>query len=826
MKKSVRKVPAKANDNQFRFNKKPLAVAISVSALLAVPMANSQGVLEEVIVTATKRETSIIDVPYNISAISGETLRNANVTSLEELARLVPGLALQNAGQKQAINNSMILRGVNIRDAGFNNSLQNVADAPVSMYLGDIPIFTMIRTIDLQRVEVLRGPQGTLYGSGSVGGTVRFIPNRPDTDNRDARVSLGFGVNDHSDEMNYNADFVGNLPINDDFAIRVVGGYEKKGGVTDADGAYLLDKSAPDTNAPSGFSQAIFAPAISDPANPDSSPVISPQEDTDDYDSWYVRGSALWTPTDNVEAVLTLLRQEDNGDGDTVRGVVNDDWEQGSEWSHNMRRVNDGFESRTTMVSLEVTADLGFATLSSSTGHTDVEREYQNDISGLYQFLDDLDFFGPCSPFGSYCGFPRLTAPSPQADSDENFTQEFRLVTDTGENWDAVLGVFYRDQKMKLRGRDLVPGFADWARNPNTEASIAVGTPTVFDTLKPSADFAFELNRDIDYKDIAVFGELTFRPTDNWQLTGGFRAFWQDFEQDLFNELHLIYGPFTAADNTIKQDFDDVLFKLNTSYNLYDQHTAYFTWSEGFRHGGGNGFPVTGDFAVPEQFLTFESESATNWELGLKGELFDSRMRYSAAIFRIDLDNPQRDEFLGPLALPGVVNADEARTQGIELEINARPTDQLSLMFGYNYVDAEFTKDSLSAAPISGSIAAIRAGDPLPGVSEHMFSWSADYVMPLDNGTEIAANINGNYRSDFQTQANATAGGNFADLDGFAIWNASLTWRMNNIEVGSIVRNIGDEEGVTAVRLNRDAFDDRVFVTRPRSYGLFFNYFF
>jgi len=799
--------------------KAPLAAA--VSAALMLPTGPARAEIEEVIVTATMRDTSITDVPYNISAIGAEAIANSNAGSIEDLARLVPGLAMANAGQKQALNSNFILRGVNIKNPSFNNSLLNVTDNPVSMYFGDIPLFAPIRLTDVERVEVLRGPQGTLYGSGSVGGTVRFIPKRPDTENSVADVSASVASNAHSDELNYAVDFVGNIPVSDTFALRVAAGYELQGGVVDALGAYALDTSSADPTGPSGFDAPIYAPALANPADPDSVAAIAPQEDTDEFDTLYFRGSALWAPSDGAEVVLTFMHQENNGEGDTVRGILNDDWQQGPKWAHNMRRVNDGLELETDLISLEMSGDFGFGTVTSATGFTSIDAQYQNDISGLYQFLDDLDFFAPCSPFGSYCGFPRLTTPSPQADTTDTFTQELRLVTDTGGNWDAIVGLFYRDQEMETRGRDLVPGFFEWANDPTTAASIAVGSPTVADTLQPSAEFAFELNRDINFTDLALYGELTYRLSDTWQITGGLRTFDQEFDQNLFNELHLIFGPFTAADTSIKRDFDGTLFKFNTSFSLAEDHTLYFTWAEGFRHGGANGFQDAGPFAVPEQFLTFQSEEAVNYELGLKGYLADGNVRYSTAIYQIDLDNPQRDAFLGPLALPGVVNADEAQTTGLEVEFTVQASENLTVNFGYNYTDAEFTKDSVTAAPISGDVANIAKGDPLPGVSEHMASWSGDYFIPLSNGNEVLVNLNGSYRSDFVTQANPNTGGNFANLDAFTIWNASVSWTSDRLTLGGYVRNIGDEEAVTGVRLNRGAFDDRAFVTRPRSIGVF-----
>lgn len=814
----------KHRDMTKRFSQKKLALAFS-SAMLIVPSeVLAQYEIEEVIITAQKREQSIIDVPYNISAVSGESIKNAGATSLEDLARLVPGMAMANAGQKQALNNNMILRGVNVQSPSFNNSFQNIADAPVSMYFGEVPLFAGIKMADIQRVEVLRGPQGTLYGSGSVGGTVRFIFNKPDVEEKVADISGRLSANEHSEELNYSTDFVGNLPVSAKFAVRVAGGYEEQGGVTDALGLYALD---PSTRDPA-------APFLADPTDSDSGPIIQPKKDTDDFDTWYLRASALWNISDEVEAGLTLFRQENEGDGDTVRTINNNDVDSGPEWAHHMRRLTDDLAFTTDVYSLELIADLGFATLTSATGFTDVDKEYQNDLSGLYQFLDDL------VPGGLYFGFPRLTAPSPQEESIKTLTEELRITTNTKGRWDRVAGLFYKDVDAEISGFDLWPGYFEWVRDASTMASTSAGTgmpPTVFNTLaltgRPDLEFPFTLSRQIDFEEVALFGELTFRITEEWQVTGGLRAFWQDFEQDLFNQLPIcgvgcsadgVSLDGIAADNTTKEDFSDQIFKLNTSYKIADEHRVYFTWAEGFRHGGVNGFASVGVGAVPPEFITFDSDEATNYEIGLKGELLDGRVRYSTAIYRIDWDNPQTDAFLGFFALPGVVNAEESRSEGVELELTAQWTEHLLMTFGYNYIDAEFTEDATTLAPLGTNLAGIEDGDAMPGVPEHMAALSLDYFFPLDSGAEIHANVNGNYRSSVVSFANRTFG-DFAKLNGFSIWNASLAWNKGKVTVGAFVNNIGDEEGVTGARIRRpDAFDDRAFIGRPRHYGLLASY--
>ena len=402
---------------------------------------------------------------------------------------------------------------------------------------------------------------------------------------------------------------------------------------------------------------------------------------------------------------------------------------------------------------------------------------------------------------------PRITAPSPQEDNIKIFTQELRLVTANEGNWDAIGGLFYKNMEAGIAGNETIRGLRDW---------------TEFVGVTPVDDRVFFLSREVDYKEIALFGEFTYRFTDNWQVTVGARAFWQDFEQDMFNFTRWGGDVATAS----KTDVSDQIFKFNTSYMLSEDHNLYFTWAEGFRHGGANALASGGGIA-PE-FLEYAPDEATNYELGIKGELMDGRVRYSTAIYRVNWDKPQTDGFFGPQFLPGVFNAEEARTQGFEVEVTAQVSEQLMATVGYNYVDAEFTKDLTGIA--EDNIGSILKGDPMPGVPENMASLSVDYYVPLDSGNEIHLNLNGSYRSSIANQPNETFR-DFGELDSFSIWNASVGWSNDKLTVSAFVNNIADEEAATGLRYRHgleghafSAFNDRLLVGRPRSIGLYASY--
>jgi outer membrane receptor protein involved in Fe transport len=479
------------------------------------------------------------------------------------------------------------------------------------------------------------------------------------------------------------------------------------------------------------------------------------------------------------------------------------------------------------MLSLDVSVDLGFATLSSATSYVDSNQEMRINNAGLYAALSGL-----------YFGYPedQIVAPSFFEQGSKVLTQEFRLVSQGDGDWDWVVGAWYKDQEQDAFFNDTIPGYDRWASDPSSSGSqiVAAYYPgagnTVADfwgayyqgTPNPILDDPYVQNREMEFEDIAVFGELTYHISDKWQVTGGFRQFWQEFSQTNAIDFNIL-GPDFAVRAKNDADFDDSIFKFNTSYDLSDNTMVYFTWSEGFRHGGANGFPTSGTGAVTSAPVEYDSDEATNYEIGIKGTMLDDRVRYSAAAYRIDWDRPQLDVFLGLLAVPSVVNGDKAQSQGLELEVTAQFSPNFTGTFGWSYTDAELQGDGIAVEDTSGDFVTANKGDPMPGVPEHQVSLALNYFQPLDNGTELHYFLTGSYKDKVVTSFNDSFA-DYAELDDFAIWDAGANWNLNNWLVGLYVKNIGNEVGLNGVRVDRPDFNDHGFISRPRSYGLKVSY--
>ena len=233
-------------DRNFRLS----ALAAGVSATLAVPIPALAQELEEIIVTATRRATSTLDVPYNISAYGGDVIEKRQLLVLGEFVKNVPGISFNDVGLREAgNNNTLVMRGLSAEPGGGAGEIPSLARPTVSTYVGETPVYYNLRLTDIDRVEVLRGPQGTLYGAGSLGGTLRIIPNKPDTDDVALRLNASVSTTEDADDPNYNYDAMVNVPLGEQFAMRLSGGYALEAGFVDAiglrprdeDGAFLLE---------------------------------------------------------------------------------------------------------------------------------------------------------------------------------------------------------------------------------------------------------------------------------------------------------------------------------------------------------------------------------------------------------------------------------------------------------------------------------------------------------------------------------------------------------------------------------------------------------
>jgi iron complex outermembrane receptor protein len=833
-----------------------------IAAAIAAALASARSVhgaetgdtpaLQEVVVTANRREEDVLTVPYNISAISSQQIQDAGLKDLQSLTRMVPGLVSADLGPRaNSTNSNLIIRGLNASDQGSSYFGPNLAVPLVSTYLDDVPLFVNFNLTDIERVEVLRGPQGTLYGSGAVGGTVRLIRHKPDLGVFSAEVTADTSGTEHSEGPSYSFDGIINIPLGDTVAVRANAGYSKLTGFINGLNAARFDKSG--------------QPLLADPDNPLTSDYLHQQiNGVDSSNSKYGRVSLLWKPSDVFNVLVDYTHQKDHSGGFSWQDVAFD-YTTGDSLPRAPYTTNELIPQQSLDRTLDIGAvtlsvDAGFATLTSATSYYDNRYDDVIDLSSSQQYFANLN------PY-YYGGYPRYAEFNFDHSSDKSFVEELRLVSKTGGAWDYIAGAFFRDQKSELSDPETLPGFASWSHLPGSADSYNYYAGTAFNTfadviaarngtdpasLTPT-DFFYNNIRHTRFHDRAIYGELTRHLTDKWQVTGGVRQFWQSYDQSetqIYPFAGAAYSdsgedPLGTTTSEQAKSYRNHLWKLNTSYELSPAARAYFTFSEGFRHGGANSFKIcpAGVMALggcepsPQTaaLIPFSPDSAKNYEVGMKG-LIAGRIRYSASLYRVDWHNIQLDAFAPVTGIQIVVNGQDARSEGLELEVQAAVTNNLSASLGGSYTDAKLTQDFVRANFVG------QTDDRLPLVPKIQLTAALDYVVPLLQDREVSFHVDAAYRSSVNTSVNnlqastdADTGEtviaeniystNFRHLGGFTTLNAGVGFQATKaLRVRLYCNNLTNQFGITTWAVARQPEQSTEYVTRPRTGGINIDY--
>ncbi len=779
-------------------NKFKLRGAASVGALImamaSAGVAAAQEVKDttigEIVVTANRREQSVLQVPYNISAVSGEAIEDSKMLDAAELMRGIPGVAVVDRGYRNGgVVNNVLIRGINV-DSNALGDYAVSSVAPVSTYQNDTPLFAGFLLKDLDRVEVLRGPQGTLYGSGSLGGTVRYITRAPKLGQFGGAANVTASKVEGSGNLGWTGDLTVNLPLGEVFALRATLSQIDYPGLTDYVNLYVLDSTGAPA-APNG----VLSPNAS----------YTSKKDADTVEISFARAALLFEPNDRFNATLTYSHQSDEVGGrrQVTRGLDGygnryGDYENGSvQLEPSSREVS--------LTALEMNVDLGFATLTSSTSIYDHEGESVSENTGFYAKAGFLSF---------YYNYPRPMASAVRGYSDKAAIEEIRLVSKAGGDFDYVVGLYYNDNSLVATQQSHLRGFKRWW-------DIWSGVPSA---VAGDQDFAYRRHEDFTEK--AVYGELTWRPSDSLALTGGVR--W--FENEAINTTSIDVPLYTSLSQPANARFESseskALFKANLSWDFAEKGLFYATVSQGYRRGGSNAVPLTGNFAEDPRWQTYKSDSVVNYEAGLKGRT--GAFTYDAAVFYVDWDDIQLNTATPSWGFYVVQNGGKARTYGLETAIDARPTDAFHYGLGYTYTNAELTESVIS--PLGTVLGA--EGSKLPGTPEHAITLTADYTWTLAGDVKLVARGGGYFQS---STRNAIGGPTFnTKLSGFTLWNSSATLSKGPWAATVFVKNIFNEDGVTgefteAYMGTRPAVGyygngAKQFISLPRTLGLSLDY--
>ncbi|MBX7496815.1 TonB-dependent receptor [Qipengyuania sp. 6B39] len=773
-----------------------------------------------IIVTATRREESVQDVPFNISAVTAEDLVEQGAFNLREASRLVPGVFFVDNGAR---NNSLVVfRGLSADPLGSNDGGGN--GGTVGTYLGEVPLLVDLRLKDVQRVEFLIGPQGTLYGSGTLGGAIRYIPNKADLDSFSGSVRADLYTIKDGDGISHDTGATLNVPI-------VPGKLAFRGSLD-----YLDDK---------GFIDYPYAVANVGVSNPDGfgdASNFNGLKDVNDEQTLTARAVLRAAPTDwfDVELAYTLQDQETGGRQLSNRAITTLPVELGKYES--AMRVPEPNDRKTQLFSVEATADLGFAQLTSATGWATEDETGQRDQTDL---LIALEY--------SYEAFPNFTSFTLEDSDIRAFTQEVRLVSQHGGPFQWIVGGFYQNFRFSGFSKEFTPGFDQFAVDEFGGIQ-----------LRPDSLEYFSVDEQ-KLEELGFYGELTFDITDRWSVTGGIRYYDYDFQASSAVDIPLFRTVFDGDDpDSIVLDFQDVgqqddgfLFKLNTSFDVTDDVLVYATYSEGFRIGSANGVALCPNplpntqivCALPNEFQYFP-DTTNNYELGFKSQLADRTITLNGALYYIKWNGPQVSSATVNGSQPITVNGAGAESKGFELAASWEPIRGLQFSGSYAYTDPTFTKDAIDliayfvppgfSAPLdpSGNEDRLdgKAGDRLPGSPKHKGSFFAKYETPVTDTIDLGLSYG------FTAQSNVlrTAGnrGNGYKIPGFSIHNVAVSAKSDSWSLTLYADNVFNKYAVGGVRgnpdynqvladINGDPVYQRTFgefVLAPRTIGLRMTY--
>ena len=805
------------SETSFNKTKIALAFAMANSILPYTNQANADesATLEEIVVTATRREMNASDIPFNISALTGDEIEAANITDVQELMRAMPGITVADGGGRFAENNNVItIRGLNVDPSATDRRF--LSDPTVSTYVGDTPVFANFVLKDIKRVEAMRGPQGTLYGSGSLGGTVRFVMNEPSTEKFDARIDTSIGTTSSSPGQNFSADIMLNIPLSDELAFRFSSGIIDNDGVIDYANVYATD--ADGIPLAEGGDIAYGKPIYTN----------NKQADTVDVD--YSKAALKWTPNDDFEATLTYMNQK--GDYGGRRQVTSgpDGWGEYYGDYEIGAVINEPSSNESEFTSLEMTYDLGFATLSSSTSQYDRSYEGISDNTGFFAAKGWLYWYG-------YGYMPRPAMAAERQNSEKAFVQELRLVSNGDQNVDWTIGAFYMDQEASAAQQTRARGFQEWwaaASGPVPYQGYLADPPYSYIGLyyNPDSNITFDWTHDRDFTDFALFGEVTWNLSEKLAATVGARYF--DNEDKVTSQtsfpIFYVYNP-TIEDT---QEDSDTLLKFNLAWDYSENTMMYGTISEGYRRGGTNAAPVRPDESFPNdpEWSSFGSDTVMNYEVGIKSQL--DRLNYTMSAFYVDWSDPQVNVATPSGAYYAVANGNSASSKGIETEFNWALSDAITMFGGYTYVDASLSNDLYlhDASDLTSGKSELRAtnGAQLPGTPKNTINIGAKHEQILDSGLLLITRVDGYYQSDVENSILNIDPDWATTLDGFDLWFMSTTLVADHWTASLVAKNLFNERGTVATYKEEYMTSDVVngfygtgqkdFITAPRTITL------
>jgi iron complex outermembrane receptor protein len=757
-------------------------------------------VTEEMVVTARKREETVQDVPISVAAPTESELRDRGAENIEDIAANVAGFTVQNLGPGQS---QIAMRGVSagqiVRDQpGVKEQVGVYLDESVislSLFTPDVDLF------DMNRVEVLRGPQGTLFGSGSLSGTVRYISNQPKIGTSESVGEFTAGSISQG-SLGGSAKAAVNVPLGDTSAMRFAGYYTRYGGYMDA-------------------------------VQPD----LSVRKNVNDGDRAGGRLAFLFKPNDRLSITPRILYQDVEMNGwnrvDVFNILANPYTTTRPAVKLGDRQLftqtGEPFSDKFLLGDVDVSYNLaGGKTLTSITSYSDRNVDVVRDATALTGSIT-----------GGSIGLPAniytLTAPLDDATKAKAFTQELRVSGNMSRlQW--VLGGFYAHTDRKYGQTLSVNGFEALSKIP-TAGKFGAGVDNLY-----FSRLAYKFRQE------AMFGEATYAVNSRLELTGGLRAY--SFKEDRTQTFDGIFADAGTSKGTSKAD--GFAPRVMLGYKLTDNTRLNAQISKGFRLGGIND-PINLPLCTPADRITFggrdtwQDETLWNYEVGSKSRISQGRGSVNVAAFYADIKNLQATVTAGSCSSRLIFNVPKARSAGAEVEFELAPTDNFDFALSASHTDSKLrsTLRSTDAAGNVTVVAGIESGKRLPTVPENQLAaagtlhWSmaqnmAGYLTGVYQHIGSRFTQIGDQDASFGTvNLNSFApnniGGPFTqstftfnpELPAYDIVNLRIGLLKNRWDTALFVNNVTDERALLALDQERGTRARVGFLTnQPRTIGI------
>ena len=771
------------------YKQRPIAVAVGMVAGLA-GVAGHQGAraqddvsLEEVVVTAQRREESLLETPVAVTTFDSVQLEELKANSLDQLQGYVPSLSIAPFAADSAAP-VVFIRGMG------NVDVQTTKDAAVGVYLDGVALGRAtglaLDIADLERIEVLRGPQGTLYGRNTTAGAINYVTRKPH-DEFAAKLRLSTG--------NYNyggAQLDLNLPVTERFFVKF---------------GYMRDR-------------------IDGWVDNDNVSGLPNQADPNEHDNEAYKAALRWKPTDNFTADYAFDYSDleyGNGYYQVVQasaappGVSDFSTVTPTSDRQDSAMLARGLSPSTVRTkghNLTLAWDVGAVTLKSITGYRELNGDlFQNYLDGL-NYVSDCYLLPPTDPgFGQNCVSPPASEfiQTNSVDQDQ-FSQELQVLGSALEDSiQYVAGLYYfREKSTEMQG-------GNYAWPP--------GTPNY-----PGYDVVDSWSVDAKAESYALYGQASWRPNALSQKLGftlGLRQT-EDDREATKEFIRADLPPLPPFENDAaqpgdtrsgKKDFSNTSGQFIVDYFFTDDINSYFKYATGYRSGGFSTRSLVTEFADG-----FEPETVQSYELGFKSQLWERRLRLNAAAYYNDYTDLQVDTYI-PLANGRTLNAGQATIQGVEIEAVARLTRGLTVDAFYAFMDADYDEYIDNGVDLSGV-------KKVPQAPRNQAKGGVEYAFPMTGLGQITARLDYLWTDEFWSNPDSNNRN-----DAYGLLNARVQWLgiplpAGNIRVALWGKNLTDEE-YTVLTTDFSGGDNNpvdAFRTvaaqygTPRTYGLDFIY--